>query len=497
MNLSLKKIITRIIPITLLCINGVYIKKVHADTNSWNFDFVGQQQTFTVPYSGTYELETWGSQGGGAYPGKGGYSKGEITLSKGQTLYVYVGGQGGCPAGGWNGGGNSGSFNGSSGYGGGGATDIRINGQALSDRIIVAGGGGGGNGHLGGSGGGLAGQDSTIINGYSYLYGGGGGTQISGGRAGIQYNNSATSGTEGSLGQGGAGGKSSSLAYGDGGGGGYYGGGGAGGAITGDFSAGGGSSYIGGVKNGTTIAGNKSMYSPNGANEIGHTGNGYVRIMYQGPSLKLTPSTTDITNNPVTITVSASSSESEIEKIQTPDGNWINASTTDYIVDKNGTYSFTAVDKEGRQTTKSINIDNIISRLILNVEPEKGNINLNEIVSTNLVIDNITEIAAEDITIKYDNTKLQFLGYEQVEGIMLAKIKTTDSELRFILVSKGANNIVNSKKVLLKINFKGIATGNASIDVASGMVSDGIKMKKTLEAEQCGESTIKIAEGEK
>lgn len=485
MNLNFRKNVTKIIIIamlTLLCISAVNAEKAYADVNSWSYDFTGKEQTFIAPYAGTYTFELWGAEGGswnGVTPGKGGYSKGQINLNAGQTLYVYVGGSG--SSGGYNGGGSAPIS-----PTGGGATDIRTSSSGnwkdyLDKRIIVAGGGGSSEWYngVGGAGGGLTGGSGSIgtLDSNPKYNPGQGGTQTSGGYG--EYAN-------GTFGQGGSG----TINDGGGsGGGGWYGGG------TPKIASGGGggSSYIGGVSNGITISGDTSMPSTNGGNEIGHSGNGFVKITYQNPMMTLTEDTTSDTTGPVTIKVSASSSVSEIVKIQTPDGEWIDGSTIDYVVNKNGTYSFTAIDKEERETTKSITISNINSSFILNVEPDKSNINLNETVSTNLTIDNITDIAAEDVKVKYDNTKLQFLGYEQVDGIILAKTSSTGNELRFILASKGASNIVNSKKTLLKLKFKGIDTGYTSIDVASGMVSDGIKMKKTLEAEQCGGATIKIA----
>lgn len=129
---------------------------------------------------------------------------------------------------------------------------------------------------------------------------------------------------------------------------------------------------------------------------------------------------------------------------------------------------------------------------ILNIEPEKSKIKLNETVSANLTIDNIKDIAAEDVRIKYDNTKLQFLGSTEVDGIKLVKNEQKDGELRFIVASKGVTNVVQAKKVLLKLNFKGIAAGDALVDVTKGRVSDGITMEKDLTDDQCGQATITI-----
>jgi Predicted membrane protein len=268
MRKRLKKIISRITPIVLLtslCIGGIPIQKVRADTNTWNYGFIAQQQTFTAPYTGSYTLEAWGASGGGdgpiPYGGKGGYAKGNITLNAGQTIYIYTGGQGASNSnstgGGWNGGGNAGAIGGSG--GGGGATDIRFNGTALSNRILVAGGGGGsGCVTAGANGGGITGDNATN--------GGYGGTQSSGGSA-------LNGGQPGILGQGG-----NDPVDGGGGGGGYFGGGSGGQNSSGDYGGGGGSSYVGGVSGGSTTSGV-------------NTGNGYIKVTYKNPILNVNANT--------------------------------------------------------------------------------------------------------------------------------------------------------------------------------------------------------------
>ncbi len=132
--------------------------------------------------------------------------------------------------------------------------------------------------------------------------------------------------------------------------------------------------------------------------------------------------------------------------------------------------------------------------LILDIEPEKETIDLNETVTTNLVIDNITEITAEDIKIQYDNQKLEFLGFEEVDGMKLVKSieETVNGELRVIVASKGEVNVINTKEVLLKLRFKGIQSGEALVDITKGRVTDGIEMEKDLTAQECGEGTITI-----
>lgn len=261
----------------------VVVQNCQYQAGNQTFSFTGAPQTFTVPQCVNQVTITCrgaaGAQGHtGSQPGgQGGVASGTLSVNPGQTLHVYVGGQGqrsnSSPMlGGWNGGGNGYNYGNTSWFcaGGGGASDVRVGGTALSDRVIVAGGGGGGGGSgswgngAGGNGGGLTGQagyDSSS-GGYSGQRHGLGGTQSSGGAGGAN-NNNEPAGQAGSLGQGGnASTGSNTLA--SGGGGGYYGGGG--GSYHGG-GGGGGSSYIGGVTNGSTQTG-------------GQSGNGQVLISW-------------------------------------------------------------------------------------------------------------------------------------------------------------------------------------------------------------------------
>ncbi|MDR2796469.1 MAG: hypothetical protein LBB47_07150 [Spirochaetaceae bacterium] len=121
---------------------------------------------WTVPADGYYQITLWGAQGGNvvtksknspngvyvSYGGRGAKTQGIIWLKENQKLTFYLGGQGrgsylnhgtGYIAAGFNGGGTGGIGIVNvypDGAGGGGATDVRINGR----RIMVAAGGGGG-----------------------------------------------------------------------------------------------------------------------------------------------------------------------------------------------------------------------------------------------------------------------------------------------------------------------------------------------------------------
>lgn len=149
------------------------------------------------------------------------------------------------------------------------------------------------------------------------------------------------------------------------------------------------------------------------------------------------------------------------------------------------------IDADGKLLPYNESVNNS-NKTIINIEPEKSTIRVNDSVKASVVIDNITEIAAEDIRITYDATKLKFEGYEQVAGIKLVKNLDQEGELRVIVASLGKDEIVNAKKVLLNLNFKATNVGEAKVDVIKARVSDGIEMEKDLTDEQCGEATILI-----
>ncbi len=259
----------------------------------FDFDYTGEEQTFTVPVSGTYKLETWGAQGGNtsislpdnSYSregGYGGYSSGNVELKKNQEIYIYTGGAGdstlsdlsqnnfNCSTNtSFNGGGSAFIYNCIDNAGaGGGATHIAKKSGLLStlenyksDILIVSGGGGGSYSYSvfaanGGSGGGFKGELPSDLN-----HGGVCGWEriLTLGNKATQFSSGTTSGcylqnsTKAGFGNG-----ESNLfekdVYGSGGGGGFYGGG----AGRTAYGAGGGSGYIG-----NSSLTNKVMYCYN------------------------------------------------------------------------------------------------------------------------------------------------------------------------------------------------------------------------------------------
>jgi hypothetical protein len=199
-----------------------------APATTETFNYTGAAQTWTVPAGVTEAtFDLYGAQGAqGAGPGGlGGRATATIPLRPGDSIQVNVGGGAQGALGGFNGGGNVLAAFGDGG-GGGGASDVRIGGTGLTDRVLVAGGGGGGGGcstpgQRGGGGGGLVGEAAVYPQNLPPCFDqrlGGGGSQSAGGTA----SNPATPGTFGVGGNG----NRDAFDGGGGGGGGWYGGGG-------------------------------------------------------------------------------------------------------------------------------------------------------------------------------------------------------------------------------------------------------------------------------
>lgn len=244
-----------------------------SDGTCWvTFDYTGDYSIWTPP-SGISSLhfDVYGAQGGRS-GGRGGHVSGDFAAIP-SSLNVYVGGAGGVGnsvPGGYNGGGVSGAGHGDQGSGGG-ASDLRTS-TLLSDRIVVAGGGGGTGGWIGGTGGngGLT-VASAGSRGTTAGTAGGGGSQVTGGTAGLGVNNNGN-GVAGALHQGGLGG-TGTVAGGGGGGGGFYGGGGGGSDnLSGGFDGAGG----GGGSSFATMALTSGVTHQNGV----RNGNGQVVLSY-------------------------------------------------------------------------------------------------------------------------------------------------------------------------------------------------------------------------
>jgi hypothetical protein len=189
---------------------------------TYTFRYTGNIDTFVVPpTTEPVQITAVGAPGAGpkGFRSRGATVTASFTHLSGVPILITVGGDG-----------RDDSFNGGGLGGGGGASDVRVGGHELENRVLVAGGGGGsgmqlvydetlGTSRLVRVRGGDAGEPGLGA-------GGGAGTPAAGGVGG---GNEYAPGQPGTFGRGGSG----ASGYG-GGGGGYYGGGGGGGCAGGD-----------------------------------------------------------------------------------------------------------------------------------------------------------------------------------------------------------------------------------------------------------------------
>ncbi|HQQ93501.1 MAG TPA: T9SS type A sorting domain-containing protein [Bacteroidia bacterium] len=291
---------------------------------SYTYNFTGAVQTVTIPNCVTaINVDVRGAQGGtnavGTMTGAlGGRVTGVLTVTPGDVLYIYVGGMNG-----YNGGGASGVCSGCAQAGGGvggGASDIRLNGNTLANRVVVAGGGGGGGGDRiptcgrgagGGGGGGYYGGGGG--SGWAGSTAGGtvasGGTQAAGGTGGTSTYAVVNNGGNGALGVGGVGGGEVGSGQGTPQHTGYAGGGG--GGLVGNNGLG---TFVASFWPGCGGAGGSSYLGPlTGASTFSETnvGDGKIMISYNFgvPTLSITGSNGVVcSGSTVTLTASGSTS---------------------------------------------------------------------------------------------------------------------------------------------------------------------------------------------
>lgn len=164
MNNKIKlRIISLLLIISMLFtsieLTNIFNNDINAASSStlakvYTYSHTGNVQVFSVEESGTYQIELYGAAGGdsGNYGqgttsydgGKGGYVSFTTDLTAGQTLYIYAGARGdalgdaGASPGNTNGttSGGGASFGSRTGAGGG-ATEIRLDGTNIENRLIV------------------------------------------------------------------------------------------------------------------------------------------------------------------------------------------------------------------------------------------------------------------------------------------------------------------------------------------------------------------------
>ena len=108
-----------------------------------------------------------------------------------------------------------------------------------------------------------------------------------------------------------------------------------------------------------TSDGTYTFYSTDNVGNVGSQSITITGLDSTPPTITLTPSTTSWTRGSVTISESAVDYGSGVSQVQSPNGTWVNGSSTSYTVYSNGTYTFRAKDNAGNIGTQNITVSNI------------------------------------------------------------------------------------------------------------------------------------------
>lgn len=133
----------------------------------------------------------------------------------------------------------------------------------------------------------------------------------------------------------------------------------------------------------------------------------------------------------------------------------------------------------------------------LDIESAKNKVFLNETFTVQAVLNNATNIYAEDFNIQYDKTRFQLVSVEAAEHMGLFHNGTiSDDTIRLITASKGRDFGINEKGTLVNLTFKAIGLGKGKVDATRGKIADNGTTETTLTEENCGEKEIEVIGGE-
>lgn len=118
-------------------------------------------------------------------------------------------------------------------------------------------------------------------------------------------------------------------------------------------------------------------------------------------------------------------------------------------------------------------------------------VNIGDDIIVNASLHQVNDIYAEDITFTYDQTRLDYIGYEEVEGLTIVKEVANGNELRYIIASKGESHGIMDEDNILKLKFKAIAHGESKVQ-ATGVRIANLEKEWDLEVANCGETTILV-----
>ncbi len=131
--------------------------------------------------------------------------------------------------------------------------------------------------------------------------------------------------------------------------------------------------------------------------------------------------------------------------------------------------------------------------LAIDVTSSADKVKVGSEFTSDIVLNNASNILAEDVTFTYDKTLFQYEGYTDISGLKVQKITndTATGTVRFIAASLGGDNAITGNKSLIQLKFKAIAPGTGKIDATKGRVADQTT-ETDISTDNCGEKSITV-----
>ncbi|MCU6790854.1 cohesin domain-containing protein [Paenibacillus sp. WQ 127069] len=167
------------------------------------------------------------------------------------------------------------------------------------------------------------------------------------------------------------------------------------------------------------------------------------------------------------------------------DPNIVNGTTYYYVVSASNAGGTSGNSNEVSITSQAL-------EPTLNVVIAQEKISVGQEFIADIVLKNVANIYAEDFTVKYDNTRFDYLGFETVTGHQIYNQPTDQNgSLRFIVASQGANYGITGEKVFVKLKLRAKAVGTGKVDALKCRIAD-TNSEFDLGALACGEDTVTV-----
>jgi fibronectin type 3 domain-containing protein len=163
----------------------------------------------------------------------------------------------------------------------------------------------------------------------------------------------------------------------------------------------------------------------------------------------------------------------------------VNGTTYYYVVSASNTGGSSANSNEISLTPQAL-------EPTLNIVIAEEKVKVGQEFTANVELKNVTSIYAEDFTVKYDNTRFDYLGFETVTGHQVYNQPTDQNgNLRFIVASQGVNYGITGEKTFVKLKLRAKAVGVGKVDALKCRIADSAS-EFDLGEPSCGEDTVTV-----